>query len=68
MDLTEIVERIPLQGDGTEPLRRELENFRDAIRGAVSPAVSGQDGRAALAVALAIQERIESHVADTRPA
>jgi predicted dehydrogenase len=68
VDLTEIVERIPLQGDGTEPLRRELENFRDAIRGAGLPAVSGQDGRAALAVALAIQERIESHVADTRPA
>ncbi len=68
LDLTEIVERIPLVGDGEEPLRRELENFRDAVRGAAAPVVSGDDGRAALAVALAIQERIESHVADTRPA
>jgi predicted dehydrogenase len=68
VDLTEIVERIPLVGDGEEPLRRELENFRDAARGAADPVVSGEDGRAALAVALAIQERIESDVADTRPA
>ncbi len=67
-DLGEIVERIPLRGDGVEPLRRELENFRDAVRGEGAPAVSGEDGRSALAVALAIQERIESHVTDTRPA
>jgi predicted dehydrogenase len=67
-DLTEIVERIPLKGDGVEPLRRELENFRDAVRGSSQPVVTGADGRAALAVALSIQERIEAHVADTRPA
>lgn len=67
VDLSEVVERIPLRGDGVEPLRRELENFRDALRGAARPAVSGDDGRAALAIALAIQERIDSHVADTRP-
>ena len=68
MDLSEIVERIPLKGDGAEPLRRELENFRDAVLGERPPAVSGNDGRAALAVALAIQERIEGHVPDSRPA
>lgn len=67
-DLGQIVERIPLHGDGAEPLRKELENFRDAVRGLVPPAVSGADGRAALSVALSIQERIESHVADTRTA
>ncbi len=67
-DLGEIVERVPLRGDGAEPLRRELENFRDAVKGKGLPAVTGEDGRSALAVALAIQERIESHVADTRPA
>jgi predicted dehydrogenase len=67
LDLSGIVERIPLRGDGTEPLRRELESFRDALRGERMPAVSGADGRAALAVALAIQERIENHVAYTRP-
>lgn len=68
LDLSEIVERIPLKGDGAEPLRRELENFRDAVLGERPPAVSGNDGRAALAVALAIQERIEGHVPDSRPA
>ncbi|MHB1194802.1 MAG: Gfo/Idh/MocA family protein [Longimicrobiales bacterium] len=67
-DLSEIVERVTLEGDGAEPLRRELENFRDAVRGNAAPAVTGDDGRAALAVALAIQERIADHVADTRPA
>ncbi len=68
LDLHEIVERIPLEGDGAEPLRLELENFRDAVRGEAPPAVSGADGRAALRVALAIQERIEDHVVDTHPA
>ncbi len=68
VDLADIVERVPLVGDGSEPLRRELENFRDALRGLGSPAVTGEAGRAALAVALAIQERIESNVSDTRPA
>jgi len=67
VDLAEIVERIPFQGDGAEPLRRELENFRDAVRGVSTPVVTGHDGRAALEVALAIQERIQNHVAHTRP-
>jgi predicted dehydrogenase len=66
--LEDIVERIPLRGDGVEPLRSELENFRDAVRGVGPPAVSGREGRAALAVTLSIEERIESHVADSRPA
>ncbi len=68
VDLSEVVERVALQGDGVEPLRRELEDFRDAVQGKAAPAVTGDDGRAALAVALAIQERIASHVVDTRPA
>lgn len=68
LGLSEIVERIPLRGDGVEPLARELSSFRDAVTGAAAPAVSGAEGRAALAVSLAIQERIEDHVFDTRPA
>jgi predicted dehydrogenase len=64
--LAALVERIPLQGDGGEPLRKELENFRDAIAGKGDPAVSGVQGRAALAVSLSIEERIRKHVADTR--
>ena len=62
LDLSTIVERIPLQGDGNEPLRRELESFRDAALGILPPVVSGEGGRAALAVTLAIQERIRSTV------
>jgi len=62
LDLSTIVERIPLQGDGGEPLRRELESFRDAALGISPPVVSGEGGRAALAVTLAIQERIQSKV------
>ena len=64
-DLAEIVERVPLAGDGVEPLVRELENFRDAVGGKAPPAVTGAEGRSALAVSLAIQERIEGHVVDT---
>jgi predicted dehydrogenase len=67
-DLSDVVERVPLRGDGVEPLRRELEAFREAVLGRAAPAVTGAEGRAALAVALAIQERIEAHVVDTRPA
>jgi predicted dehydrogenase len=66
--LADIVERIPLQGDGAEPLRRELENFRDAALGAARPAVTGAEGRAALALTLSIEERIGNHVAHSRPA
>jgi predicted dehydrogenase len=68
LDLSEVVERVPLRGDGAEPLQRELESFRDAILGRSAPAVTGADGRAALALALAIEERITTHVADTHPA
>ncbi|MGD2068142.1 MAG: Gfo/Idh/MocA family oxidoreductase [Gemmatimonadota bacterium] len=66
--LEDIVEHIPLVGDGTEPLRKELENFANAVRGEAPPAVSGRDGRAALAITLSIEDRIENHVVDSRPA
>lgn len=66
--LASIVERVPLVGDGVEPLRRELENFRDAVLGEAPALVPGQAGRDALAVSLSIEERIKSHVADTHPA
>lgn len=66
--LAALVERIPLQGDGAEPLRKELENFRDAILGDGVPAVTGAQGRDALKVTLSIEERIREHVADTRSA
>jgi predicted dehydrogenase len=63
-----LIERIPLEGKKVEPLRSELESFRDACLGRRKPAVSGSDGREALAVTLSIEERIRSHVADSYPA
>lgn len=66
--LEDVVERIPLQGDGREPLRCELESFVAATLGHAPVAVSGQDGRRALAVALEIVKRIEHHVAHSSSA
>ncbi len=65
--LAGLVERIPLQGDGAEPLRKELESFRDAVSGLCDPAVSGRDGREALALTLSIEARIRDHVPDPSP-
>jgi predicted dehydrogenase len=66
--LADLVERVELAGDGREPLRAELESFVAAVRGEGEVVVSGRDGRRALAVALDIVQRIESHVLDAHPA
>jgi predicted dehydrogenase len=66
--LDDIVERIEFTGDGAEPLRCELASFIAALRGLQPIAVTGEDGRRALAVALEIVERIEQYVADSNPA
>ena len=58
-----VVERVELKGDGTEPLRAELEAWISAVRGEGPLVVSGEAGRDALAVALRIMERIEQHAA-----
>ena len=63
-----LVERVPLEGDGREPLLCELESFMEALRGEAPVKVSGEDGRRALRVALEIVERIEDHVAATNTA
>lgn len=69
VSLVDVVERIPLSGDGTEPLRAELESWIAAVRGEGPLVVSGADGRDALAVALQIMQRIDQHVpAAGRPA
>ena len=66
--LASIVERIPVLGDGTEPLVAELTSFRDAIMGLAPPPVTGEDGRRALELSLAIEQQIEDHVTHTRSA
>ena len=69
--LSDLVEHISLRGDGEEPLRLELEAFVKAVRRESPVAVSAEEGRQALAVALEIVERIErhrEHVFDSYPA
>ena len=44
-----------------EPLRLEIESFLHAVRNRSTPRVSGTDGRAALALALEINEAIAAH-------
>lgn len=66
--LESVVERIPIRGNGVEPLVAELASFRDAVRGLAPPAVSGRDGRKALGLSLAVERQIKEHVAHTRSA
>ena len=66
--LAAAVDRVPIRGGRTEPLAAELAAFRDAIRGLAPPPITGQDGRRALELALAIEQQIEDHVAYTRTA
>ena len=44
-----------------EPLRLEIESFLEAVRTRSTPRVSGEDGRAALALALDINKAIADH-------
>lgn len=65
LSLMKVVERISLKSDGVEPLRAELSSFVNAALGREAVAVTGPEGRDALAVALEIMRRIERHVATT---
>ena len=67
-NLQQIIEQIPLQGDQQEPLRAELESFVSALRGEAEVAVSGREGRDALAAALEIVRRIDTYVTQRAPA
>ncbi len=59
LDLAAFVERIPVEAPEGEPLRLEFESFLAAIRGEQPVAVSAEDGRDALDVALRIVREIE---------
>ncbi len=48
-----------------EPLRRELEDFVDAVRDRPSPGVTGRDGRDALALATRVAEKMATGFAAT---
>ena len=66
--LDDIVERIPLRGLPGEPLRVQLEGFRDAALGRCNAIVSGEEGRAALEITLRIEKGIRDHVTHSRTA
>jgi predicted dehydrogenase len=51
-------------GEG-EPLRLEIASFLEAVRTRATPLVSGEDGRAALALALEINGAIATHTVRT---
>jgi predicted dehydrogenase len=57
--LEAFVERVALEGPADEPLKLELASFVAAVRGEQPVAVSGEDGREALAVAHRIMQDIE---------
>lgn len=61
--LEDAVERLVLEGDAQEPLREELTSFVGALQGSNEIAVTGREGRDALAVALDIVARIDRDVA-----
>lgn len=54
------VEKIPVEIARDEPLRRELASFVECVRNARNPAVSSQQGAAALDLALEITAQIAS--------
>ncbi len=57
--LPEIVEQIPLEAPAADALALELESFISAVRGQPGDVVSGAEGRAALALALAVTAAIQ---------
>jgi predicted dehydrogenase len=57
--LETFVERVALEAPEGEPLRLELQSFVEAVAGRAGVAVSGEEGREALAVALRIVGDIE---------
>jgi predicted dehydrogenase len=60
LSLADIVERVPIRGDAAEPLRLELEAFLGAVKGEGTGVVSAAEGRAALEIALRIENEIEA--------
>jgi predicted dehydrogenase len=51
-----------LQIKDVEPLRAEITSFLDSIENDFQPAVTGEDGRRALALAIGVLDQIHSHV------
>ena len=58
--LTDVVERIVLEAPEADALQLELRSFVNAVRGDREPVVSGEEGRAALALALRVADAVRT--------
>ena len=56
--LTDVVERIELEAPEADALRLELRSFVHAVQGEREVVVSGEEGRAALALALRVADAV----------
>ncbi|HET7040765.1 MAG TPA: Gfo/Idh/MocA family oxidoreductase, partial [Gemmatimonadales bacterium] len=57
--LEEVVERIPLAAPEADALGLETRFFVEALRGEKNPGVTGPEGRAVLALALAVADAVD---------
>ena len=64
LDFGSMVKVEPLQVDDVEPLRVEIQSFLESARTGATPAVSAEDGFAAVQLADRIVERLQQHVWD----
>ena len=60
------INRLPV--DDVEPLRAEITAFLSSIENEIEPAVTGEDGRRALALAVGVLEKIDAHLIGVRKA
>lgn len=61
IDFGELVKVEPLQVDDAEPLKVELEAFLNSVQTGAKPAVTAEDGAAAVRLAAMIVEAVQSH-------
>ncbi len=61
LDFGSMVKVEPLEIDDVEPLRAEIQSFLDSIRTGITPAVSAEDGFAAVQLAESIVNALEKH-------
>jgi predicted dehydrogenase len=61
LDFGKMVKVEPLRVDDVEPLRAELEAFLESVRTGTPPAVTAEDGAAAVRLAAEIVEAVNSH-------
>ncbi len=65
--LDDVVESIPLEAPDGDALRMELESFVNAVQGGRDTVVTGEEGRAALRLALEVAESVARQPAVLRP-